>query len=115
MRIHVHSNRTTAPSRCHHYRPALPATVSSRVKVVPLSHEVIGSLGKPASLHLNLLGNIAASTGVVDKSAFIDQALREIARQPSVATMKLFTCMLRVSTLEYKARLSTRALSLIHI
>ena len=63
----------------HHYRTALPATVSSRVKVVPLSHEVFGRFGTPASQHLNLLGNIAASTGVVDKSAFIDQALRELA------------------------------------
>jgi len=62
-----------------HYRTALPATASSRVKVVPLSHEVFGRLGKPASQHLNLLGNIAASTGVVDKRAFIDQALRELA------------------------------------
>ena len=63
----------------HHLRTALPATVSSRVKVVPLSHEVFGRFGTPASQHLNLLGNIAASTGVVDKSAFIDQALRELA------------------------------------
>ena len=45
----------------HHCRTALPATISSRVKVASLSHEVFGRLGKPASHHLNLLGSIVAS------------------------------------------------------
>ena len=63
----------------HHYRNALLATVSSRFNVVALSYELFGHLCKPASQHLNLYGYIAASTGVADKSAFIDQALRERA------------------------------------
>ena len=33
----------------HHYRNALPATVSSRFKVVFLSCEVFGHLGKPTT------------------------------------------------------------------
>ena len=36
-------------------------------------------MGKRAPQHLNPLGNIAASTGVFDKAAFIYQALRELA------------------------------------
>ena len=35
----------------------------------------VWSPGKPASEHLNLLGNNRASTGLVDMSAFIDRAL----------------------------------------
>ena len=79
----------------HHYCSALPATFSSRVKVIPLSLEVFGRLGKPASQHLNLLGTIAASTGVVDKRAFIDQALCELAAASSHSAWSM------------KARLST--------
>ena len=61
------------------YRTALPSTVPSRFKVVPLSYEVFGRLNRLASQHLNQLGNIVASTGVVGKSAFIDQALCKLA------------------------------------
>ena len=43
------------------------------------SSSQFGRLGKPVSPHLNLLGNIAATTGIVDKSAFINKALREHA------------------------------------
>ena len=57
---------------------ALSATSSSRVKAVPRSYDVFSRVGMPPTQHLDLLGNIAAPTGVVDKSAFIVEAVREL-------------------------------------
>ena len=99
----------------HHYCSALPATFSSRVKVIPLSLEVFGRLGKPASQHLNLLGTIAASTGVVDKRAFIDQALCELA----AATVRSNHEIVHMYAAGVRSRVLGKALlpglSLIHI
>ena len=46
--------------------------------LAPFSHESYGRLGQPASRFLNELANLASSTGVVEKSSFIDSALQEL-------------------------------------